>query len=58
MTERKPHGNTKAREDRAESTVTMRVKRADKARWVKRAQAEGLKLTQWITDKLNDSGNK
>ncbi len=39
--------------DKALSTVQFRCKREDKARWVKQAQKEGMKLSEWIISKLN-----
>jgi len=38
---------------KATSTVQFRCHRSDKSRWVKAAQADGLKLTEWIIQKLN-----
>lgn len=35
------------------SVVHINVPRATKARWVRESQAQGLKLTDWITLKLN-----
>jgi len=44
------------REDgKATSTVQFRCHRSDKSRWVKAAQADGLKLTEWIIKKLNSN---
>ena len=35
------------------SVIHINVPRATKARWVRESQAQGLKLTDWITHKLN-----
>ena len=35
------------------STIHINVPRSMKARWVRESQAQGLKLTDWITHKLN-----
>jgi hypothetical protein len=40
--------------DRLSSTITARCLPADKARWVKTANAEGVKLTEWINRTLNE----
>ena len=40
--------------DKAQSTVQFRCKREDKTRWVKDAQASGLKLSEWIIKRLNN----
>ena len=53
------HGNigkknaAKNDEDKALSFIHARCKTEDKAAWVKQANAEGLKLTEWIIKKLN-----
>jgi predicted HicB family RNase H-like nuclease len=41
---------------KATSTVQFRCHRSDKSRWVKAAQADGLKLSEWIIQKLNSEG--
>lgn len=38
--------------ERAESTLYIRVKTADKALWVKKAQREGVTLAQWVIKRL------
>ncbi len=43
----------KADGEKAESTVQFRCKRKDKSLWVKQAQRDGMKLTEWIINKLN-----
>ena len=45
--------NNSAKEIKKDSHIQMRVSREQKAGWVKQAQREGLKLTEWITKKLN-----
>lgn len=47
-------GTYKARDDKAESYLTIRVKRSDKAIWVKAAQRMGLNLSQFVINRLND----
>ncbi len=42
--------------DKLTSTVQFRCHRSDKSRWVKSAQAEGMKLSEWIIKKLNNMG--
>ena len=55
----KQHGMTGKRnavkEDGATSFIHARCKPSDKAVWVRAAQAEGLKLTEWIVQRLNAS---
>jgi predicted HicB family RNase H-like nuclease len=41
------------KDDGKSSTVQFRCHRSDKSRWVKAAQADGLKLSEWIIQKLN-----
>lgn len=52
------HGNTSkanaAKEEVKDSYIQMRVTQAQKAAWVKQAQAKKMKLTEWITRKLNN----
>lgn len=43
----------KADEDRASSHLHIRVTARQKAGWVKRAQVEGKKLSEWVADKLD-----
>jgi len=54
----KPHGNT-GRRNAAKHDELARVfistDAKHKARWVHEAQAEGKKLSVWITDRLNRS---
>lgn len=49
----RPPGTTKPADERAESQLQIRVRREDKARWVKQAQREGMKLSEWVIAKLN-----
>lgn len=51
MTEKKPHGNTKAPEDRASAVVFVRCKESDKAAWLEAAGTRH--LSKWIVDTLN-----
>lgn len=52
------HGNTgkthAAKEETKDSHIQMRVTQAQKAAWVKQAQAKKMKLAEWVTKKLND----
>jgi predicted HicB family RNase H-like nuclease len=51
-----PKGNdfsSKPANERAESWLQVRVRRSEKAAWVKAAQREGKNLSQWATDTLN-----
>ena len=54
----KMHGNTgkrhasKPADERATSFLHIRVLRADKAHWVRQAQAESKKLSVWVIEKL------
>lgn len=61
----KPHGLTgkpsnarKPNDEKAESYIHARCKTADKAAWVKAAQAKKMKLTDWIIEVLNAAINK
>lgn len=51
------HGNTgkanAAKEEVKDSYIQMRVTQAQKAAWVRQAQAKKMKLAEWITKKLN-----
>jgi hypothetical protein len=51
------HGNTgtanAAKAEVKQSQIQMRVSQEQKAKWVKQAQKEGLKLSEWITRVLN-----
>lgn len=53
------HANTgnknamKTDEEKATSTLICRINPKIKAAWVKSAQKEGKKLSQWVTDTLN-----
>lgn len=54
-------GNSNAQKkdsEKALSYIHARVKASDKAQWVKNAQNEGLKLTEWITKTLNNATDK
>jgi uncharacterized protein (DUF1778 family) len=49
-------GNQNARKDETDkslSMITARCHTSDKAQWVKAAQDEGVKLTDWIIDACN-----
>jgi hypothetical protein len=53
-------GNQNASKDEAEkasSFIHARCLPADKARWVKAAQANGVKLTEWIVSALNEKAD-
>ena len=41
--------------DKATSFIHARCKQSDKANWVRTAQVEGLKLTEWIVKTLNNN---
>jgi hypothetical protein len=43
-----------AKDDGATSFIHARCKPQDKAVWVRVAQSEGLKLTEWIVNTLNE----
>jgi hypothetical protein len=45
----------KSDDDKATSYIHARCLPSDKARWVKQAQAEKMKLTEWIVKRLNDA---
>ena len=45
----------KPSEDKAESFIHARCKSSDKAVWVKAAQAQNMKLTEWIVQILNNA---
>ena len=57
-TELELHGNVgktnAAKAETKQSQIQMRVSVDQKNEWVKEAQKNGLKLTQWITKKLNN----
>ena len=49
-------GNQYGRKDpelKAESYIHARCLTSDKSRWVKTAQSQGMKLTEWIVSTLN-----
>lgn len=51
-----PHGNTgnkNAKKKDADSHLNIRVNSHDKAGWVKQAQKEGMKLSEWVIKTLN-----
>jgi predicted HicB family RNase H-like nuclease len=53
-------GNQNARKNAADgssSTIVARCKPGDKAAWVKAAQANGVKLTEWIVSALNEKAD-
>jgi len=39
------------------SYIHAQCKTRDKARWVKAARSEGVKLTEWIVNKLNQENS-
>ena len=51
------HGNkgnkNAVKDETAETQLQCRVKKADKAAWVKMAQTENKKLSEWVKDTLN-----
>lgn len=53
------HGNTgnqnAHKEVTAESHLHIRVTTEDKARWVKTAQHNGMKLSEWVVKNLNSA---
>ena len=53
----KTHGNTGKRNAALDaeplSVVHIKVSRAEKARWVNQAQADGKKLSEWMRGKLS-----
>lgn len=52
-------GNRTLPEDQKASTwLQARCKPSDKAKWVKAAQANRMKLAQWVTEKLNEEAAK
>lgn len=49
-------GNKNAKKDRTkESTLFVRCSTSDKAGWVKKANADGVKLSEWVINKLNST---
>jgi len=45
----------KSEDDKSASFLHARCKPGDKAAWVKAAQSENLKLTEWIVKTLNSA---
>jgi predicted HicB family RNase H-like nuclease len=45
----------KSDQEKATSTLICRIHPTTKAQWVKAAQKDGKKLTQWVTDTLNSN---
>lgn len=45
-------------DERASSYIHARCKTSDKSTWVKTAQSEGIKLTDWIITTLNAAARK
>ena len=43
----------KPADEKAISWLQVRVRRADKAKWVKAAQREHMNLSQWVVSRLN-----
>lgn len=51
-------GNTyaaKSSSEKSESYIHARCKTGDKAKWVKQARKNNMKLTEWIVQTLNKS---
>lgn len=40
------------------AAIHFETRRANKTRWVKQAQREGMKLSDWITHTLNEASQK
>lgn len=60
MNDKGYHGNKNASKDEADkasSFIHARCLPSDKARWVKAAQSKNKKLTEWITETLNQAVN-
>jgi predicted HicB family RNase H-like nuclease len=55
----KPGNQNAAKPDteKLSSTIVARCKPGDKAAWVKAAQANGVKLTEWIVSALNEKAD-
>jgi len=49
---------SKTEEEKATSTLICRINPKIKAKWVREAQKEGKKLTQWVTDTLNEKATQ
>lgn len=47
------HQNALKADEPASSVLTVRVTPSDKAQWVKAAQRENLKLSEWVIKTLN-----
>jgi len=47
----------KNEDDKATSKLICRVNPKIKAQWVRSAQKEGKKLTEWVTDVLNEKAS-
>lgn len=47
------HQNALKADEPATSVLTVRVTPSDKAQWVKAAQKNGLKLSEWVIRALN-----
>lgn len=52
MTNNKP--NAQHGDEPKVSYLHIRVTRSQKARWVKQAQARGMKLSAWVLERLED----
>lgn len=59
----KPHGltgrpsnNQKPESEKLSSRINFSVTQATKAAWVKKAQARGMKLSQWIIENCDQGG--
>ena len=52
------NSNAKKGNDTATSFIHARCTPADKNEWTKAAQADGLKLTEWIIKNLNSASKK
>lgn len=52
---RKP--NAQHGEEPKSSYLHIRVTKQQKARWVKKAQARGMKLSAWVCERLEETDN-
>lgn len=56
-----PKGNDfgkRPADERAESWLQVRVKREDKAAWVRAAQRDGQNLSQWVIAQLQKAADR
>ncbi|MDD2885302.1 MAG: hypothetical protein PHT48_09690 [Dechloromonas sp.] len=45
----------KSEHEKTDTQVGIRCRSEDKARWLKKAEAEGRTLSEWIVNKLNQA---